>query len=149
MGIPRNQDGNETDLEYAEISAGTASDSPSSGPKEEEMLPERFFNASDRPEGLDNYGQNESTLPAVNTFRAIQSDNEWMKRYIPDGHNSQIGNVSNKIEVTTEDSKKWYRLRIPYLNRFYNTEIYLVGMQNDYIYALRDEEKEMVCVRIL
>ena len=32
----------------------------------------------------------------------------------------------------------------------YSTEFYLVGKQNDYIYALRgDEEKEMVCVKIL
>ena len=38
---------------------------------------------------------------------------------------------------------------MPYLERFYNTNVYLVGKQNDTIYALRGEEKEMVCVRIL
>ena len=85
----------------------------------------------------------------MNTFTAIHRDNEWLKRYIPDGHNSQIGNMQNKLEVTIEDGKKWYRLRIPYLYRFYNTEVYLVGQENDYIYALKGEEKEMVCVRTM
>ena len=32
--IPRNQDSDETDLEIAEIVAGTASTSPTSGPEE-------------------------------------------------------------------------------------------------------------------
>ena len=56
--------------------------------------------------------------------------------------------MSNKIEVTTEDGEKWYRLRIPYVCRFYNTEVYLVGQQNNFIYVLRTREKEMVCVKI-
>ena len=85
----------------------------------------------------------------MNTFTAIHSDNEWLKRYLPDGHNSQTGKVQNKIEVTTEDGKKWYRLRIPYLCRFYNTEVYLVGQENNGIYALKGKEKEVVCVRTM
>ena len=97
---------------------------------------------------IENYGPNEPTLPAVNTFTAIHSDNKWLKRYIPDGHSSQIGNVQNKIEVT-EDGEKWYKLGIPYLCRFYNTEVYLVGQENDCIYTLKSEEKEMVCVRTM
>ena len=113
--IPRNQDSNETDLEVVEIVAGTASTSPMSGPEEREMSPDNFFNASDKPLEIENYGPNEPTLPAANTFSAIRGDNEWLKRYLTDGHNSQIGNVQNKIEVTMEDGKKWYRLRIPYL----------------------------------
>ena len=48
-----------------------------------------------------------------------------------------------------EDGEKWYRLRIPYLCRFYNTEVYLVGQENDCIYALKGEEKETVCVRTM
>ena len=36
-----------------------------------------------------------------------------------------------------------------YLCRFYNTEVYLVGQENDCIYALKGEEKEMVCVRTM
>ena len=52
--------------------------------------------------------------------------------------------------ATTEDGEQWYKIKIPYLRRFYSTEFYLVGKQNDYIYALKgDEEKEMVCVNIL
>ena len=113
------------------------------------MSPDNFFDASDKPLEVENYGPNESTIPAVNTFTAIQNDDEWLKRYLPDGHNSQRGNVPNKVEVTMEDGKKWYRLRIPYLHRFYNTEVSLVGQQNNFIYALRGKEKEVVCVKIM
>ena len=52
------------------------------------------------------------------------------------------------MEVT-QDGEQWYKIRIPYLQRFYNTETYLVGKQNDYIYALKGEEKEMLCIKIL
>ena len=40
-------------------------------------------------------------------------------------------------------------MRIPYLHRFYDIEIYLVGKQNNYIYTLRGKEKEVVCVKTL
>ena len=55
----------------------------------------------------------------------------------------------HKVEVSTEDGEEWYRVRIPYLHRFYDTEIYLVGKQNNYIYTLRGEEKEVVCMKTL
>ena len=51
--------------------------------------------------------------------------------------------------MTAEDGEEWYRVRIPYLHRFYNTEIYLVGKQNNYIYALRGNEKEVICMKTL
>ena len=90
------------------------------------------------------------TLPSANTFRTINSKDKWLRRYLPDGHNSQIGNVINREGVTTDDGEQWYKIKIPYLRRFYSTESYLVGKWNDYIYALRsDEEKEMVCVKIM
>ena len=54
---------------------------------------------------------------------------------------SQIGNIIDKEEVTTEDGEQWYKIRIPYLWRFYNTEVYLVGKQNNYIYTLRGDEE--------
>ena len=145
--IPRNQDNDETYLEVAEIVVGTASISPSSRP--EETSPDNFFGASDKPTDMENYRPNKSTMPAAKSFMTIRSEDEWLKRYLPDGHNSQIGNIPNRVEITTEDGEEWYRIRIPYLERFYNTEVYLVGKQNDTIYAWRGEEKEMVCVRIL
>ena len=55
----------------------------------------------------------------------------------------------DKEEVTTKDGEQWHKINIPYLWRFYNTEVYLVGKQNDCIYALRGKEKEMVCIKIL
>ena len=147
LTTPRNQDNDETDLEVAEIVVGTASTSLSSRP--EEISPDNFFDASDKPTDMENYRPNKSTIPAVNMFTTIRGEDEWLKRYLPDGHNSQIANVPNRVEITTEDGEEWYRIRIPYLDRFYNTEVYLVGKQNDTMYALRGEEKEMVCVRIL
>ena len=147
LTIPRNQDNNETDLEVAQIVAGTASMSPSSRP--EEASPDNFFDASDKPMDMENYTPNESTMPAANMFVTIRGGDEWLKRYLPDGHNSQIGNVPNRVEITTEDGEEWYRIRIPYLERFYNTEVHLVGKQDDTIYALRGGENEMVCIRIL
>ena len=148
LTLPRNQDNNETDLVVAEIVVGTASMSPRSGP-EGAVSPDNFFDASDKPIETENYGLNNITVPAANTFTAIRSDDEWLKRYLPDGHNSQIGNVPNKVEIMTEDSEECYRIRIPYLDQFYNTEVYLMVKWNDVIYALRGEEKEMVCVKIL
>ena len=79
------------------------------------MSLDNFFDASDKPLEIENCGPNEPKLPAANTFTAIWSDNKWLKRYLPGGHNSQIGNMQNKIEVTMGDGKKWYRLRILYL----------------------------------
>ena len=84
--------------------------SPTSGPEERGISPDNLFDASNKPLEIENYRPNKPTLPAVNILTAIHSDNEWLKRYIPDGHNSQIGNMQNKMEVTMEDGKKWYRL---------------------------------------
>ena len=58
----------------------------------------------------ENYGPNETTVPTANTFTAIRGDDEWLKRYLPDGHNSHIGNVPNRVEIMTEDSEEWYRI---------------------------------------
>ena len=127
-----------------------------SEPKVREVSPDRFlFDMLHRSNDPVTDGQNtvgnlhNLTLPSANMFRTINSEDKWLKRYLPDGHNSQIGNMLDKVEVTTEGGEQWYKIRIPYLQRFYNTEIYLVGKQNDYIYALRGEEKEMVCIKIL
>ena len=120
-----------------------------------EATPDRFlFGASQRSnypatDGRTTDNIHNLTLPSANTFRTINSEDKWLKRYLQDGHNSQIGNVIDKEEVTTKDGEQWYKIRIPYLQRFYNTEVYLVGKQNNCIYALRGEEKEMVCIKIL
>ena len=85
--------------------------SPLSRP--EETSPDNFFDASDKPMDMESYRPNESTMPAANTFMTIRGEDEWLKRYLPDGHNSQIGNIPNRVEITTEDGKDWYRIRIP------------------------------------
>ena len=136
-------------MEVTEIITSTASNSPASRPADGEMSPDNLFHASDKPIEVNVYEQDDPTIPAANTFTAIQISDEWLNRYLPDGNNSQLGNVPNKVEVTTEDSEEWYRVKIPYLHRFYDTEIYLVGKQNNYIYALRGKEKEVVCMKTL
>ena len=79
--------------------------SPLSRP--EEASPDNFFDASDKPTDMENYRPNESTMLAVNTFTTITGEDEWLKTYLSDGNNSQIGNIPNRVEITTEDGKEW------------------------------------------
>ena len=147
--LPRPEDVYETDLKVTEIVEGTTANRDVSEPGLRETTQDRLlFPVTDCQSTSDNL-QN-MTLPSANTFRTINSEDRWLKRYFPDGHNSQIGNVIDREKVTTEDGEQWYKIRIPYLQRFYNTEFYLVGKQNDNIYTLRGgKKKEMVCVKIL
>ena len=141
LALPRSDDMDEADLEVTEIVEGTVANRNVS--KDRPLFP--VTNGQSTTDNL-----HDMTLPSANTFRMINSENRWLKRYLPDGHNSQIGNIINREEVTTEGGEQWYKIKIPYLKRFYSTEFYLVGKQNGYIYALRsDEAKEMVCVKIL
>ena len=89
------------------------------------------------------------TTPPANTFRTVSIEDQWLKRYTPDGKNSQICDMVEKVQVTTKDGTEWYKLKIPYLSRFYNTDMFLVGKYNDCIYVVRGEETELLCMRIL
>ena len=141
LTLPRPEDVDDTDLEVAEIVEGTSANKDAS--KDRLLFP--ATNGQGTAGNL-----HDMTLPSANTFRMINSEDKWLRRYLPDGHNSQIGNVIDREEVTTDDREQWYKIKIPYLRKFYSTESYLVGKWNDYIYALRsDEEKEMVCVKIM
>ena len=71
--------------------------------------------------------QHNLTMPPANTFRTVNIEDQWLRRYIPDGKNSQICNMVEKVEITTKDGTEWYKLKIPYLSRFYNTDMFLVG----------------------
>ena len=133
LALPRLDDMDETDLEFTEIVEGTVAN--------RNVTKDRLLSpATNDQSTTDNL--HDMTLPSANTFRMINSENRWLKRYLPDGHNTQIGNIINREDVTTEGGEQWYKIKIPYLRRFYSTKFYLVGKQNDYIYALRgDEEK--------
>ena len=98
--------------------------------------------------GITGEQHNLTTLPA-NTFRTVNIEDQWLRRYIPDGKNSQICDMVEKVEVTTKDGTEWYKVKIPYLSRFYNTDMFLVGKHNDCIYAVRGEETELLCIQIL
>ena len=98
--------------------------------------------------GITGEQHNCSMLPA-NTFRTVDIEDQWLRRYIPDGKNSQICDIVEKVEITTKDGTEWYKMKIPYLSRFYNTDMFLVGKHNDSIYAVTGEETELLCMRIL
>ena len=141
LTLLRPEDVDDTDLEVAEIVEGTLANRDAS--KDRLLFP--VTNGQGTTGNL-----HDITLPLANTFRMINSEDKWLRRYLRDGHNSQIGNVIDREEVTTDEGEQWYKIKIPYLRRFYSTESYLVGKWNDYIYTLRsDEEKEMVCVKIM
>ena len=93
--------------------------------------------------------QHNLTTPPANTFRTVNIEDQWLRRYIPDGKNSQICDMVEKVEVTTKDGTEWYKVKILYLSRFYSTDMFLVGKHNDCIYAVRGEETELLCMRIL
>ena len=86
--LPRGHDSDETDIEVAEIVTGTASNSSTSGPEDGGTSPDSYFNASDKPMETEDYGPDEPTLPAANTFTTIQGEDECLKRYLPDGQKS-------------------------------------------------------------
>ena len=141
LTLPRPEDVDDTDLEVTEIVEGTLAN--------RDACKDRLLFPATNGQGTTG-NLHDMALPSANTFRMINSKDKWLRRYLPDGHNSQIGNVIDREEVTTDDGEQWYKIKIPYLRRFYSTESYLVGKQNDYIYALRsDEEKEMICVKIM
>ena len=93
--------------------------------------------------------QHNLTMPPANTFITVNIDDQWLRRYIPDGKNSHICDMVEKVEVTTKDGTKLYKVKILYLSRFYNTDMFLVGKHNDCIYAVRGEETELLCMLIL
>ena len=84
------------------------------------------------------------TTPPANTFRTVNIEDKWLKRYIPDGKNSQICDMVEKVEVTTKDDTERYKVKIPYLSRFHNTDMFLVGKHKDCIYAVR-VKKQSCC----
>ena len=73
--------------------------------------------------GITGEPHNVTMLPA-NTFRTVNIEDKWLKRYIPDGKNSQICDMVEKVEVTIKDGTKWYKVKISYLSRFYNTDMF-------------------------
>ena len=95
--------------------------------------------------GITGEPHNFTMLPA-NTFRTVNIEDQWLRRYIPDGKKSQICDMVQKVEVTTKDGTEWYKVKILYLSRFYNTDMFLVGKNNDCVYALRGGETELLCM---
>ena len=55
--------------------------------------------------------QHNLTMPPANTFRKVNIEDQWLRRYIPDGKNSQICDMVEKVEVTTKDGTKWYKVK--------------------------------------
>ena len=88
--------------------------------------------------------QHNRNMPPANTFRTVNIEDQWLRRYILDGKNSQICDIVEKVVITTKDGTEWYKMKILYLSRFYNTDMFLVGKHNDSIYTVRGEEMELL-----
>ena len=140
---PHTEDIDITNMEVAEIVEVVAPTMDTS-----DQSTDRNNTMMTKNQGITREPHNFTMLPA-NTFRTVNIEDKWLKRYIPDGKNSQICDMVEKVEVTTKDGTEWYQVKIPYLSRFYNTDMFLVGKHNDCIYAVRGEETELLCVRIL
>ena len=50
--------------------------------------------------------QHNLTTPPANTFRTVDIEDQWLRRYIPDGKNSHICDMVEKVEVTTKDGTR-------------------------------------------
>ena len=94
LTLPRPEDVDNTDLDVAEIVEGTLANRDTN----EDRLLFPVTNGQSTTGNLQ-----DMTLPSANMFRMINSEDKWLRRYLPDGHNSQIGNVINREEVTTDD----------------------------------------------
>ena len=88
---PRSEDMDETDLEVAEIVEGMMSNRKTSKLRIGEATPDRFlFGTWQRSNYPVTDGQcttdniHNLTLPSANTFRTINSEDKWLKRYLPD-----------------------------------------------------------------
>ena len=90
LALPRSDNVDEADLEVAEIVEGTVANRNVS----EDRLLFPVINGQSTTDNL-----HDMTLPSVNTFRMINSENRWLKRYLPDSHNSQIGNSSTERKL--------------------------------------------------
>ena len=140
---PQTEDIDVTDMEVAEIVEAVMPMMDTS-----DQSTDRDSIMMTKNPGITREQHNFTMLPA-NTFRTINIEDQWLRRYIPDGKNSQICDMVEKVEITTKDGTEWYKVKIPYLSRFYNTNMFLVGKHNDCIYAVRGEETELLCMRIL
>ena len=97
LTLPRPEDVDDTDLEVTEIVEGTLANRDAS----EDRLLFPVTNGQGTTGNL-----HDMILPSANTFRMINSKDKWLRRYLPDGHNSQIGNVIDREDVTTDDGEQ-------------------------------------------
>ena len=137
---PLTEDINVTDMEVAEIVEAVMPLMDTS----DQYTDKNNITTTKNP-GITGEQHNHNTPPA-NTFRTVNIEDQWLRRYIPDGKNSQICDIVEKVEITTKNGTEWYKVKIPYLSRFYNMDMFLVGKHNDSIYTVRGEEMELLCM---
>ena len=139
LAIPHTEDIDIMDIEFAEIVEAVTPTMDTS-----DQSTDRNNTMMTKNPGITGEQYNFTALPS-NTFITVNIEDKWLKRYIPDGKNSQICDMVEKVEVITKDGTEWYKVKI----RFYNTDMFLVGKRNDCIYAVRGEETELLCMQIL
>ena len=111
---PRTEDIDVTDMEVAEIVEVVMPSTDTS----DQSTDKNNIMMRKNP-GITGEQHNRNTPPA-NTFRTVNIEDQWLRRYIPDGKNSQICDIVEKVEITIKDGTEWYKVKIPYLSRFYN-----------------------------
>ena len=68
----------------------------------------------------------------------VQTQAQEEDRYIPDGQNTRLSQVSQKQTTYLPDGIPSFRMQIPYLSRFFSTHWYLVQKDTYAMYAIYD-----------
>ena len=97
---PRTEDIDITDIEVAEIVEATMPMTDTS-----DQSTDRNNTMTTRNPGITR--EPHFTMPPANTFRTVNIEDQWLKRYIPDGKNSQMCDMVEKMEVTTKNGTEW------------------------------------------
>ena len=140
LATPHTEEINITDIEAAEIveAAMPMTDTSDGSVDENNKMKTKNPGITGGPHNL--------TTPPANTFRTVNIEDQWLRRYVLDGKNSQICDMVEKVKVTTKDGTEWYKVKIPYLGKFYNTDMFLIGKHNGCIYTMRREETELLSI---
>ena len=77
-------------------------------------------------------------LPFQQPQDPVQTQAQEEDRYILDGQNTRLSQVSQKQTAYLPDGTLGFRMQIPYLGRFFNTHWYLVRKDTYAMYTIYD-----------
>ena len=91
---PQMEDIDVTDMKVAEIVEAVTPSTDAS-----DQSTDKGSRTMTKNPGITEEQHNLTMLPA-NTFRTVNIEDQWLRRYIPDGKNSQICDMVEKVEIT-------------------------------------------------